>query len=69
MRADELDIAWSIFTPLHHIDYTKPTPNPYDYGSRGPAELDEIVAGSARYERSDKLYTCVPFPSLSVFVS
>ncbi|KAK4705687.1 hypothetical protein P7C70_g511, partial [Phenoliferia sp. Uapishka_3] len=64
VRADELDIAWSIFTPLlHHIDETKPKPKPYDYGSRGPAELDAFMAANAGYKRSDKPYT---WPSTSV---
>ncbi|KAL8281481.1 hypothetical protein RQP46_006165 [Phenoliferia psychrophenolica] len=64
VRADELDIAWSIFTPLlHHIDNTKPKPKPYDYGSRGPAELDQFMADNAGYKRSDKPYT---WPSTSV---
>lgn len=50
---------------LLHLD-TKPKPKPYDYGSRGPAELDDFMAANAGYKRSDKPYTSVfvfPFPS------
>lgn len=37
IRDDELDAAWSIFTPLlHAIDKERPIPEMYPYGSRGP---------------------------------
>uniref|UniRef100_A0A3Q1K2S0 Glucose-6-phosphate 1-dehydrogenase n=1 Tax=Anabas testudineus TaxID=64144 RepID=A0A3Q1K2S0_ANATE len=43
VRSDELREAWRIFTPLlHQIDKEKPTPLPYKYGSRGPAEADDL---------------------------
>ncbi|KAJ0036239.1 hypothetical protein NQD34_004916 [Periophthalmus magnuspinnatus] len=43
VRSDELREAWRIFTPLlHHIEKEKPKPIPYKYGSRGPAEADEL---------------------------
>ncbi|KAI5474534.1 glucose-6-phosphate 1-dehydrogenase [Pseudohyphozyma bogoriensis] len=64
VRDDELDIAWKIFTPLlHHIDEKKPKPEPYEYGSRGPASLPEFISQNAGYKRSDKPYT---WPSTSV---
>lgn len=54
VRVDELEAAWSIFTPiLHEIDAGKVLPIPYQFGSRGPAEADEM---SKRYgfERNAK---------------
>ncbi|KAF0293091.1 Glucose-6-phosphate 1-dehydrogenase [Amphibalanus amphitrite] len=46
VRSDELEHAWRIFTPLLHvIDEQKPKPVPYRYGSRGPAEADELSRG------------------------
>jgi len=45
VRDDELDYAWTIFTPiLHEIDASKIKPVEYKYGSRGPAQLDEFVS-------------------------
>ncbi|KAF6090436.1 glucose-6-phosphate dehydrogenase [Phyllostomus discolor] len=44
VRSDELREAWRIFTPLlHRIEREKPQPIPYIYGSRGPAEADELM--------------------------
>ncbi|XP_043426354.1 glucose-6-phosphate 1-dehydrogenase isoform X2 [Prionailurus bengalensis] len=44
VRSDELREAWRIFTPLlHEIEREKPQPIPYVYGSRGPAEADELM--------------------------
>jgi glucose-6-phosphate 1-dehydrogenase len=48
VRDDELDVAWKIFTPLlHWIDgktgEEKPKPVGYEYGSRGPKEIDEFT--------------------------
>ncbi|GAA5888705.1 hypothetical protein JCM5296_000073 [Sporobolomyces johnsonii] len=64
VRDDELDIAWKIFTPLlHWIDEKKPKPEPYEYGSRGPASLDEFTQKNAGYVRSNAPYT---WPSTSV---
>lgn len=45
VRDDELDVAWKIFTPLlHHIEEGKLQPESYDYGSRGPAKLNDFIA-------------------------
>ncbi|GAA5881263.1 hypothetical protein JCM16303_004869 [Sporobolomyces ruberrimus] len=64
VRDDELDIAWKIFTPLlHHIDEKKPKPEEYEYGSRGPASLDEFAQKNAGYYRSNAPYS---WPSTSV---
>lgn len=42
VRADELEYAWKIFTPLlHEIEREHLKPITYPYGSRGPAEADE----------------------------
>ncbi|XP_001505636.2 glucose-6-phosphate 1-dehydrogenase isoform X2 [Ornithorhynchus anatinus] len=44
VRSDELREAWRIFTPLlHKIEKEKAKPIPYRYGSRGPAEADELM--------------------------
>lgn len=44
VRSDELEAAWRIFTPiLHQLVDEKIKPVPYDFGSRGPAEADELV--------------------------
>ncbi|KAH0628843.1 hypothetical protein JD844_010430 [Phrynosoma platyrhinos] len=44
VRSDELREAWRIFTPLlHKIEAEKPKPISYRYGSRGPAEADELM--------------------------
>ncbi|XP_012613637.1 glucose-6-phosphate 1-dehydrogenase isoform X1 [Microcebus murinus] len=44
VRSDELREAWRIFTPLlHKIELEKLKPIPYIYGSRGPAEADELM--------------------------
>uniref|UniRef100_A0A224YYU0 Glucose-6-phosphate 1-dehydrogenase n=1 Tax=Rhipicephalus zambeziensis TaxID=60191 RepID=A0A224YYU0_9ACAR len=43
VRSDELAEAWRIFTPLlHQIDKEKPKPVPYEYGSRGFKEADDL---------------------------
>ncbi|GMI76814.1 glucose-6-phosphate dehydrogenase 6 [Hibiscus trionum] len=45
VRRDELKAAWEIFTPLlHRIDNGEMKPIPYQAGSRGPAEADELLA-------------------------
>eukprot|EP00878_Enallax_costatus_P001274 GHUV01001418.1.p1 GENE.GHUV01001418.1~~GHUV01001418.1.p1 ORF type:complete len:249 (+),score=60.20 GHUV01001418.1:227-973(+) len=52
VRRDELRAAWSIFTPLlHAIDRGEVTPEPYTYGSRGPAKQDAFLAATG-YKRS-----------------
>lgn len=59
VRDDELDVAWKIFTPiLHWIDGKegeRPKPEPYPYGSRGPATLDAFVE-SYGYKRTQEAY-------------
>ena len=38
IRNDELQAAWDIFTPvLNEIEQRKPVPEPYEFGSQGPA--------------------------------
>lgn len=45
MRADELDVAWRIFTPvLQQIEQQQIVPIPYAYGSRGPPQADQLAA-------------------------
>ena len=45
VRTDELAEAWRIFTPLlHKIDEGHIKPIPYQHGSRGPKEADELLA-------------------------
>ena len=40
----DLQASWAIFTPLlHQIDQDKIKPIPYEYGSRGPNESDELI--------------------------
>ncbi len=61
VRRDELRAAWAIFTPLlHEIDAGKADPEPYPYGSRGPASQDKLLA-DAGYIRSTK-YVWRPHP-------
>jgi glucose-6-phosphate 1-dehydrogenase len=44
VRDDELKASWAIFTPLlHQIEKEKIKPIMYEYGSRGPAESDELI--------------------------
>jgi len=43
VRRDELKASWAIFTPLlHYIDAGGLPPHPYQFGSRGPPEGDEL---------------------------
>lgn len=45
VRDDELEASWSIFTPLlHSIDNNECQPEPYEYGSRGPASMNDWIA-------------------------
>ncbi|XP_050231500.1 glucose-6-phosphate 1-dehydrogenase 6, cytoplasmic [Mercurialis annua] len=45
VRRDELKAAWEIFTPLlHRIDNGECKSIPYQQGSRGPVEADELLA-------------------------
>ncbi|KAI9637406.1 glucose-6-phosphate dehydrogenase [Dioszegia hungarica] len=60
VRDDELDVAWKIFTPiLHWIDgkdsSDKPKPEEYEFGSRGPASIDEFTKRFG-YQRDDEDY-------------
>ncbi|KAJ8325296.1 Glucose-6-phosphate 1-dehydrogenase [Batrachochytrium dendrobatidis] len=44
VRDDELNAAWKIFTPLlHEIEKSKVQPEPYTFGTRGPAGLNTFV--------------------------
>ncbi|KRY14509.1 Glucose-6-phosphate 1-dehydrogenase [Trichinella patagoniensis] len=44
VRSDELEQAWRIFTPcLHDIEKNRRKPVLYKFGSRGPAEADELM--------------------------
>jgi glucose-6-phosphate 1-dehydrogenase len=44
VRDDELDAAWKIFTPvLHDIERTKPEPELYAFGSRGPTAVNKFI--------------------------
>jgi glucose-6-phosphate 1-dehydrogenase len=63
VRRDELRAAWSIFTPLlHGIDRGEITPQPYPYGSRGPAAQEQFLTDSG-YLRSVR-YAWRPTKSL-----
>ncbi|CAK9227284.1 unnamed protein product [Sphagnum troendelagicum] len=63
VRRDELRVAWEIFTPLlHRIDEGKLKAVPYEQGSRGPKEADELLNVRAGYVRTDG-YIWIP-PSL-----
>jgi glucose-6-phosphate 1-dehydrogenase len=53
VRGDELEESWKIFTPLlHQIEREKIKPEPYAYGSRGPAAADRLLmdSGFQRHE-------------------
>jgi len=57
VRDDELDLAWKIFTPLLHAIDKKEVPlAKYEYGSRGPAELDAFMNKLAGYKRGGQNY-------------
>ncbi|KAI8971920.1 glucose-6-P dehydrogenase [Mycotypha africana] len=58
VRSDELEAAWKIFTPLlHKIDERHEDIHlyPYEYGSRGPAELVPFIRKYG-YDRSNVNY-------------
>lgn len=45
IRHDELQAAWDVFTPvLHEIEQQHIVPEPYQFGSRGPAAADRLMA-------------------------
>ncbi|KAJ4844625.1 Glucose-6-phosphate 1-dehydrogenase 1, chloroplastic [Turnera subulata] len=45
IRSDELDAAWSLFTPmLNELEYKKIAPELYPYGSRGPVGAHYLAA-------------------------
>ncbi|ELR16838.1 glucose6-phosphate dehydrogenase, C-terminal domain containing protein [Acanthamoeba castellanii str. Neff] len=47
VRDDELEAAWKIFTPiLHQLEKEKIQPDLYEFGSRGPASADKLIADS-----------------------
>ena len=58
VRDDELDLSWSLFTPL--LDYLEgpdaPTPEPYAYGSRGPASLNKYLNDNGYYHQDRGVY-------------
>jgi len=44
IRADELEAAWDVFTPLlHDLDEQRARPDPYDFGSSGPPAAEELA--------------------------
>jgi len=44
IHSDELQAAWDIFTPaLQEIEERKLAPQPYEFGSRGPAAADALL--------------------------
>nr|AFK42993.1 unknown [Lotus japonicus] len=50
VRRDELKASWEIFTPLlHSIDKGEFKSIPYQPGTRGPAEADELLLEKAGY--------------------
>ena len=53
VRNDELIAAWEIFTPiLHQLEREKIKPEPYAFGSRGPAGIDSFIE-KCGYKRSE----------------
>lgn len=53
VRDDELDVAWKIFTPvLHELNEKNIKPEPYTFGTRGPANLNQFVEREG-YSRKD----------------
>ncbi|KAH3669412.1 hypothetical protein OGAPHI_001533 [Ogataea philodendri] len=58
VRDDELDISWALFTPL--LNYLEgpdaPTPEPYAYGSRGPAGLREYLTKNGYVYQDRSIY-------------
>ena len=58
VRVDELEASWSIFTPvLHQIDEGKILPIPYHFGSRGPAEADEMAKRYGFHRNADYVWS------------
>lgn len=57
VRDDELEVSWKLFTPL--LEYIEgpsgPAPEPYAYGSRGPAEQLAFLRRHG-YVRGEKAY-------------
>ncbi|KAI8091466.1 glucose-6-phosphate dehydrogenase [Gilbertella persicaria] len=57
VRDDELEAAWSIFTPLlHEIEQKKIKPESYAYGSRGPDNLDAFIQKYGIERLADQSY-------------
>ncbi len=45
IRSDELQAAWDVFTPvLHEIEARKLVPEPYPFGSTGPAAAESLLS-------------------------
>src|SRR5690606_1583370 len=45
IRADELEAAWDIFTPvLHELEAKHIVPDKYEVGSDGPKSSDDLAA-------------------------
>lgn len=60
VRNDELDAAWKLFTPLlHELENKKIKPEPYQYGSRGPASADAQLKKTG-FTRHAKPYHWTP---------
>lgn len=58
VRDDELKAAWDIFTPLlHRIEQERIKPIPYEFGSRGPPESDQLIQRRGHYEYHGGTYT------------
>ncbi|KAJ3359683.1 Glucose-6-phosphate 1-dehydrogenase [Kappamyces sp. JEL0680] len=60
VRDDELDAAWKIFTPLlHELEEKKIRPEPYTFGTRGPARLNEFVHQQGYARQDNYIWTPV----------
>ena len=60
LHRDELRAAWAIFTPLlHEVDAGRLPVHPYPYGSRGPAEADELRARAGFVKNAQYTWTTV----------
>lgn len=54
VRSDELEGSWRLFDPLlRELAARKETPEPYVYGSRGPASAD-LMAEGLGMQRNEK---------------
>ncbi|TYG73357.1 hypothetical protein ES288_D04G094900v1 [Gossypium darwinii] len=65
VRRDELKAAWEIFTPLlHRIDNGEMKPTPYQQGSRGPTEADELSAKASYVQTHGYIWALPPYRNL-----